>query len=127
MSDHDEHLGARVSDALDASSEELPLGVATRLAAARRDAIATRTRGVWFTPARLAAFGSVALVALAVALLARTPGLPADTAEPALAEAALPADAAELEMALEMELMEDLEFVAWLALEDAGTEASDAG
>jgi hypothetical protein len=141
MNDHDEALTSAVRESLDASTESLPPGVASRLAAARADALEAGTRSGWlerwFAP-RVgwagAALGSVAVLVLALALL---PDNGAERA-PTIADGAAPIpagapgegpalDLEDLEVAANLELMEDLEFVAWLALEDGVLEPVDAG
>ena len=106
----DERLAAEVVRALEATEHSIPPAAVERLAQARRAAVAAadRPRSTWLWP-RYVAAGAVASVALAVALLLR----PADVALP-------PLDEVELVVAQDAELMEELEFAAWmLAMEDA--------
>ena len=110
MSDDDnkkfaENLGRR----LRASEVDVSPDVAARLQAARRAAVEQADQGS--APAspwsRVAGVGGVLAAALVLAVLIRTP---ADT---------LPRmEAEELAAAQEAELLEDLEFVAWLVAMD---------
>jgi hypothetical protein len=93
------------------TENELGPEVVERLRAARREAVAAAdespaTRGMGWQP--WAAIGAMASVAFAAAVLLQSP------------PSTLPmADETELAAAQEMELLEELEFVAWMvALED---------
>lgn len=122
MSESDEALERRARAALDESLETLPPGVATRLAASRRDALAGADRPRWHlggrrTPVLAALAGAGALV---VAVMIAQPRAPED--------AAVSPDAfADLPVAMEQELLEDIEFLAWLELEAPPGAAADAG
>lgn len=122
MSEPEERVVRRVHEALDASAETLPPGVASRLAAARAEAVAQRTSRRSWQP-----FGYGALATAAMLLLVLATGREGrvDAPAPSLAEAeqALPADSVDLDLALDLDIVEELEFVAWLALEDAGVDA----
>ncbi|MEE4301739.1 MAG: DUF3619 family protein [Pseudomonadales bacterium] len=122
MSDPEERLVRRVHEALDASAETLPPGVASRLASARAEALAQRA-----SPRTWGPLGYGALATAAVLLLVLTTGRDGvvDAPAPSLVEVAptLPAESADLDLAMDLDVVEELEFVAWLALEDAGADA----
>lgn len=121
MSKPEEPFVERVHEALDASAEALPPGVASRLAAARSEALAQRAgRGGWQT----FGYGALATAALLLAL-ALTVDPDATPAAPTLAETPEPPtlDPVELDLAMDLDVIEELEFVAWLLVEDAGVDA----
>lgn len=139
MNDSDEALTGAAREALDAHAQTLPPGVATRLAAARAEALATRSGEGWFE--RLfggaggwagAALGGAAVLALALVLLPDAGPEPMPVAEripPEVDASSVEGDLAleDLDVAAEIDLMEELEFMAWLALEDGALEPVDAG
>lgn len=112
--DRETDRSARVlADALRQHVEQVPPDIAQRLAQVRRAAVAelaeregSRRRG-W--PLRLAGgfAGAAAAVALTVALLT-------ERREPSDAEPLLLAHADELAAIAELEMLEELEFLAWL-------------
>lgn len=123
MSEQDASFERRVHAALAASEETLPPGIASRLAAARAEALAQRSTPRGWMPVGYGALAAAAVLLLAVFLDAEeAPDVPA----PVLTHAAevLPPDPTELDLAMDLELVEDLEFLAWLELEDA---LGDAG
>lgn len=122
MSEPDERVVRRVHEALDASAETLPPGVASRLAAARAEALAQRASSRSWQPLGYGALASA--VVLLLALAANRDAI-VDAPAPELAETvrALPADSADLDLAMDLDVVEELEFVAWLALEDTGADA----
>ncbi len=102
-------------------AERVPDDVAARLAAARRRAVATlddgdRARWLdrWFSPAfGFSAAGAAAVVVLAVALFFFD-----NASVPAVPPGFISADEAELTAAHEAELLDELEFLAWLEAAD---------
>jgi len=122
---------ARYRAALDAHAETLPPGVETRLRAMRREAVEEASRG------RLRPFLWGGLASAAALILALTTTLESErgggAAGPVLATVPTPGAAVDevradddLALARELDLIEDLEFALWLALE-GGDEGFDAG
>lgn len=106
-------------EALEASVEQLPPGVDSRLRAARRDALErARTASPWTRPGRIGVAASALLLIAAVALL--RPMLDAEL-EPL---PSIYADATQQQAAEELDLLEQLEFLAWLELHAEGDDAS---
>ena len=89
--------------------------IAHRLASARREAVAVADRrNVWQTPMAWGLSGTAAAAVLAYAIM--TPGL----LEPGT-EGMPPLDQPEFVVAQDAELLEELEFVAWMmAMEESG-------
>ncbi len=119
-SDKDGHLEEAVQAALRAEREQLPADVRSRLAASRRDAVAiledseTGTQG-WSLAALLAPRGLAVAAAASVAAIALWVGLstPEDPALPLIS-------APEVAVVQDLELLEELEFLAWLEEESQG-------
>ncbi len=113
LDERDKRWAERAGEALRDAEHDVPPAIAERLAAARREAVAVadasadRNAGLGWWP-KLAGASAVAVAALAWVLL------PDPTPE------RLPAwDDTEMAAAAEAELLEDLEFVAWMmAMED---------
>jgi len=103
MSNDDKPFVERVRQTLDRHAGALDATTASRLAAARRHALAARPRRVHWLP--VAAWSAVAASVLTVALLLNTNG-GTEKVEPGALEMA-----AQLE---DTELIEDLEFYNWL-------------
>jgi len=116
----DPELELRMQRAIRSAQDEIAPEVAERLAAMRRNAVAEfETRGrrrlqrIWI-PLSAAAAAAASIAIVAGLLLFRSNGaVPAMPAEP---------DAPEFTAAQELEVLADLEFLAWL-----DEEASDAG
>lgn len=125
MSRSDDPFVERVRDALDASEDTLPPGVASRLAGARADALAQRSSGWRWLPVGYGALATAAVLLVAVTMN-REDSADAPAPEVAGAPEALPADLEDLDLAMDLDVVEELEFVAWLALEDTGA-GGDAG
>lgn len=111
----------RARERLRRHAERVPEDVAARLAAARHRAVATLAEGDragwlerWFSPAfGLGAAGAAAVVVLAAVLLFFD-----DAGVPAVPPGFIAADETELTAAQEAELLEELEFLAWLEVAD---------
>ena len=99
----------KTRQALRDSENELDADVQSRLRQARRQAVASleERRPVFLRPWVLAPIGSMAAVALAVGLYLGQGG----------EELSFPGDEA-FTVAQDMELLDELEFVAWMVLED---------
>jgi hypothetical protein len=114
MTDRDEPLDEAHITRLRQQTDQVPPEVADRLAAMRRRAVAEWTpegppRRLWPGGATWAA--AAATVLIAVALLARLNLGGVDQARPA---PLLLADADELQAVAELDVLEELEFLAWL-------------
>ena len=117
-----EALEARLRERMRQEADSVPDDVAIRLAAARRRAVAefeelppaARWLRFWFASGRgLGALGATAAVALAVGLLLR-----GDDQVGTLPSGLVLADEAEIAAAQEVELLSELEFLAWLEADD---------
>ena len=97
------------------AERDLDPEITQRLASARREAVAMADRrSVWQTPMAWGLSGSAAAALLAYAII--TPGV----IEPGT-EGMPPLDQPEFVIAQEAELLEELEFVAWMmAMEESG-------
>ena len=122
MTDQDQELeqqaqraGARLRD----SEHDVPPEVAQRLAQMRRQAVAAAdgaSSSAWDLWPRFVGVGAVLSAALLVAVLVRTP----TDVLPRL-------DEAELAAAQEAELLEELEFVAWMVAMEEADELPNSG
>lgn len=122
QSEADESALIRASvKALDASVEQLPPGIDSRLRAARREALEGAHAGglaAWSRRAGLSAVASLLIVVGAVVLL--RPVLESGPAPlPSIYQ-----DEVQQLAAQELELLEQLEFLAWLELEAENEDAS---
>ena len=124
-------VDGRYRAALDAHAETLPPGVETRLRAMRRDAVEARSPG----RTRTFLWGGLASAAALTLALATTLEFGEGDAAALPTAAEIEAPAAEVDarlaeddlaLARELDLIEDLEFALWLALE-GGDERLDAG
>ena len=68
MNEPDEPFVERISDVLDEHARSLPPGVASRLAAARADALAQRSARSRWAPVGYGAFATAAVLLVAIAL-----------------------------------------------------------
>ncbi len=116
-SNRDDPVVTEAVRALEETEHNVPPAALERLAEARRAAVAVADRpSPGLLQPRYVAAGAMAAVALAVVLLLR----PTDVALP-------PFDDAELVVAQEAELMEELEFAAWILAMDESDEAPHSG
>ena len=116
-SERDDPVVNDVVRALEETEHNVPPAARERLAQARRAAVAVADRpSPGLLQPRYVAAGTAAAVALAVALLLR----PTDVALPPLGDA-------ELVVAQDAELMEELEFAAWMLAMDESDDAPHSG
>ena len=116
QNERDEAVAERLAGMLRDGERDLPPEVVQRLAAARRTAVAAADRpsmGVW---PRYVGAGALASVGLVVALMLQPDVTPLP-----------PLDDAELAVAQDAELMEDLEFAAWMMAMEETDESSNSG
>lgn len=110
-------LNDKARDALRQTELGVPLSVQQRLAAARRAAVAEAERPQPVPWGRLAGSGALASAALVLALM--LPGTGTQSL-PALEEA-------EMAAAQNAELLEELEFVAWMLAEESADDSPGKG
>ena len=122
MDKSDEQFANDVGQVLRRDGEAVPPDVARRLQAARREAVeiaGTEDRNHWWAGLSRPMWASAAALVLAVSIVLMWPG---DSVE------SLPDIAGEeFAVAQEVELLEDLEFVAWVAAMEAEDDAAPRG
>ncbi len=112
-------LNDKARDALRQTELGVPLSVQQRLAAARRAAVAEAERPQPVPWGRLAGSGALASAALVLVLALMLPGTGTQSL-PALEEA-------EMAAAQNAELLEELEFVAWMLAEESADDSPGKG
>ena len=115
----------RATDALRDENEHVPADVAQRLQAARRQAVEAADRGASPSGANLPLWGGAGLASfaaamgIAVMLTSQDPALPAMNVDDL---ALLATDTDELLVVNDLDVLEDLEFLAWLEQESIDAE-----